>query len=63
MSNKTIKVSFIKRNSAGEIEQIRVENLTIDYNRSTTAQILKYLWNQLPHGWGEYRYIYERINN
>ena len=49
---KTINASFVKRNSEGEIEQVRGENLTIDCNRSTTAQILEYCWNQMPYGWG-----------
>lgn len=50
--HKTINASFVKRNSDGEIEQVRGENITIDCNRSTIAQILEYCWNQLPYGWG-----------
>ena len=47
---KTIKVLFFKINSEGEIEQTRGENVTVDCNRSTTAQILEYCWNQMPLG-------------
>lgn len=57
--HKTINASFVKKNSSGEIEQVRRDNIIIDCNRSTTMQILEYSWNQLPYGWRVYNLTVE----